>query len=87
VDNLIADLIDHHDEVFLWIQRVFGTDVDVREDLVRPRVPRRDQDGIVLCRTQLAERCTCELAIPQGIALFEDEVAQVEQFVGAMHLR
>ncbi len=41
-----CDLVDDHDEVLLRVERMLRPDVDVPDHLVRPRVPRRNEDRV-----------------------------------------
>ena len=63
------------------------TDVGVRKDLMRTRVPGGNQYCVVPGVVQLPGRRVGELSTPKRGSLFEGEVSQVEQLVRGLHLR
>ena len=86
-EEVAAYLGGDHYEVLLRIERVLRADANVRPDLVRPRIPRRNEDCISRRRTQLVERRARELPTWQGVALLEGEITQVGELVRPMYLR
>jgi hypothetical protein len=81
-----ADLVDRDDEVALGVERVLGSDVGGAPNLVRPRVPGRDQDRVVAGRVELAPRCHRQPAVRDVAALLEVERSDADQLIAAVVL-
>ena len=57
----VADLIDDDDEILVGVERPTIANENLLDDLIRSRIPGRNQDRVVLGRVESAE---CRVGTP-----------------------
>ncbi len=82
----VADLIDDDDEILVGIERTATSRVHLLHDFARAGIPSGNEDSVVFCRIERAERGVGELAISNGATFFQSELAEVVELVRAVYI-